>query len=45
MRGESSILYYLQATQHPLKLVPRDSNFKEIVHTSKQQQNLQTPVW
>ena len=34
-----------EATQHPLKLVPRDSNFKEIVHTSKQQQNLQTPVW
>lgn len=34
-----------EATQHPLKLVPRDSNFKEIVHSSKQQQNLQTPVW
>lgn len=34
-----------EATQHPLKLVPRDSNFKEIVYTSMQQQNLQTAVW
>lgn len=28
-----------EATQHPLKLVPRDSSFKEIVYTSMQQQS------
>lgn len=34
-----------EATQHPLKLVPRDSNFKEIVYTSVQQQSLKTKGW
>lgn len=34
-----------EATQHPLKLVPRDSSFKEIVYTSVQQQSLQTMGW
>lgn len=34
-----------EATQHPLKPVPRDPNFKEIVYTSAQQQSLQTVSW